>query len=388
MKKIDLPYIIKINPLIIVFGALFIILIPFLLWASLTQIEQISRAKGVVIATSKTQEIQSFNEGIIEEIFVKEGEKVTKNQIIAKLNKTQIQASFESTKLKVAALEATIARLKAEVFNTDINFTEDSLLYSEFINSQKELYKRRKDALNDEINAFENSLRLAKNELNLNRPLVKTGDIGALELIRLERQVADVQAQIINKKNKFFEEAQAELAKLEEELFSKKQELADKLVTLEKTDIISPMDAIVNNILTTTKGAKVKAGDIIMELVPMDKLVIEAKLSPSDISFVKLGQKASVKLDPYDFSIFGGFDGKVTHISSDTIVEKTSKGDEFFFKVLVSLEGNIILSKIGREVVITPGMTGEVDIVTAERTVLTYLTKPIIKTLNKSFTER
>ncbi len=311
MKKIDLPYIIKINPLIIVFGALFIILIPFLLWASLTQIEQISRAKGVVIATSKTQEIQSFNEGIIEEIFVKEGEKVTKNQIIAKLNKTQIQASFESTKLKVAALEATIARLKAEVFNTDINFTEDSLLYSEFINSQKELYKRRKDALNDEINAFENSLRLAKNELNLNRPLVKTGDIGALELIRLERQVADVQAQIINKKNKFFEEAQAELAKLEEELFSKKQELADKLVTLEKTDIISPMDAIVNNILTTTKGAKVKAGDIIMELVPMDKLVIEAKLSPSDISFVKLGQKASVKLDPYDFSIFGGFDGRL-----------------------------------------------------------------------------
>ena len=138
----------------------------------------------------------------------------------------------------------------------------------------------------------------------------------------------------------------------------------------------------------TTKGAKVKAGDVIMQLVPIDELVIEAKLSPAEISFVNVGQKASVKLDAYDFSIYGGFDGKVKHISSDTLVEKTNKGEEFFFRVLISLNGNEITSKVGKKVVVTPGMTGQIDIITGERTVLTYLAKPVIKTLNEAFTER
>ena len=386
--KVDLPYIIKINPLIVILGSLFVILIPFLTWASIAKLEQISRAKGIVIATAKKQEIQSANDGVIEEIFVVEGQSVKKHEVIAKLDQSQFQASYEAIKSKVAALESTIARLKAEVFKKEMRFTPLSIEYPDFMSSQQELFKRRQEALNDEIGVLQNSLDLARDELNLNIPLVKTGDIGTIELIRLKRQVADIEGQIVNRKNKYFQESQAELTKYEEELSSQKQELADKTVTLGRAEIVSPMDAIVNNILITTKGAKVRAGDVIMQLVPVDELVIEAKLSPSEISFVKVGQKASVKLDAYDFSIFGGFEGKVKHISSDTLVEKTNKGDEFFFRVLISIDGREMISKVGKKVIVTPGMTGQIDIITGERTVLTYLAKPVIKTLNEAFTER
>ena len=386
--KVDLPYIIKINPLIVILGSLFVILIPFLTWASIAKLEQISRAKGIVIATAKKQEIQSANDGVIEEIFVVEGQSVKKDEVIAKLDQSQFQASYESIKSKVAALESTISRLKAEVFKKEMRFTPLSIEYPDFMSSQQELFKRRQEALNDEIGVLQNSLDLARDELNLNIPLVKTGDIGTIELIKLKRQVADIEGQIVNRKNKYFQESQAELTKYEEELSSQKQELADKTVTLGRAEIVSPMDAIVNNILITTKGAKVRAGDVIMQLVPVDELVIEAKLSPSEISFVKVGQKASVKLDAYDFSIFGGFEGKVKHISSDTLVEKTNKGDEFFFRVLISIDGREMISKVGKKVIVTPGMTGQIDIITGERTVLTYLAKPVIKTLNEAFTER
>jgi multidrug efflux pump subunit AcrA (membrane-fusion protein) len=117
-------------------------------------------------------------------------------------------------------------------------------------------------------------------------------------------------------------------------------------------------------------------------------LVIEAKLKPSEISFVKVGQKALVKLDAYDFSIFGSFEGNVKHISSDTLLEKTAKGDEYFFRVLISLSGKEITSKVGKKVIVIPGMSGQIDIITGERTVLTYLAKPIIKTIDQAFTER
>ena len=386
--KVDLPYIIKLNPLVVIFGSLFVILIPFLTWASFAKLEQISRAKGIVIATAKTQEIQSANDGVIENIYVMEGQTVKKGELIAKLDESQFQAGFEAIKAKVAALEATISRLESEVFKKDLKFTALSLQYPEFVSSQRELFKRKQEALNDEIDVLENSLKLARDELNLNSPLVKTGDIGATELIKLKRQVADIEGQIVNKKNKYFQDSQTELTKFEQELSTQKQELNDKTVTLGRAEIVAPMDAIVNNIVITTKGAKVKAGDVIMQLVPIDELVVEAKLSPAEISFVNVGQKASVKLDAYDFSIFGGFEGKVKHISSDTLLEKTNKGEEHFFRVLISLNGNEITSKVGKKVIVTPGMTGQIDIITGERTVLTYLAKPVIKTLNEAFTER
>lgn len=386
--KVDLPYTIKLNPLAVILGSFFILLIPFLLWSYFAKLEQISRANGQVIAVSKKQAIQSANDGVVKDIYVKEGQLVKKGEVIARLELSEFKADVEAIKANIAATEAHISRLKAEVFKKDLVFTPLSLEYPEFVSSQKELFKRKQDALNDEIKVLQSALKLARDELNLNLPLVEKGDIGATELIRLKRQVAELEGEIINKRNKYLQESQSELTKYEQELSTLRQEFTDKSVTLERAEIYAPVDAIVNNILITTKGAKLRAGDILMELVPTDDLVIEAKLKPSEISFIKIGQKALVKLDAYDFSLYGSFDGEVKHISSDTILEKTAKGDEYFFRVLVSLNGKEVFSKAGKKVTILPGMGGQIDIITGERTVLSYLAKPIIKTLDESFTER
>ncbi len=387
--KEHLPYITKVNPLWIIFGSLFALIIPFLIWASWATLDQISHAPGQVIATAKTQEIQAATDGVVEKIFVKEGQHVKNGEKLVVLEKNKAQAAYDDSMAKVAALKATLARLQAEVYDKPLVFPEEAKKYPEFISNQTELFKRRQQALNDETSALKESLSLAQEELSNNLPLLESGDIGSSEIIRLKRQVSDLKGQISNKRNKYFQDSQAEMTKAEEELSTKEQELADRKVTLEWTEISSPMDAIVKNILITTKGARVRPGDIIMELVPFgDKLIIEAKLPTTDVSFVKKGQKVAVKLDAYDYSIYGIFDGTVDYISPDTLVEKTPQGDKYYFRVKIVLDETKLIAKNGKEIEVTPGMTTQVDIITGERTVWQYLTKPITKTLSEAFHER
>lgn len=387
--KGHLPYIIKVNPLWITFGSLFILIIPFLIWSSWATLDQISHASGQVIATAKTQEIQSSGDGVIEQMFVKEGQKVKQGERLVVLEKDKAQAGFDDSKSKVAALKAALVRLNAEVYGKALNFPPEVREYPEYVSNQTELFKRRQQALNDTTSSLTDSLRLVQQELSLNEPLLSTGDIAATEVIRLKKQVADLKGQISKERNKYFQDSQAEMTKIEEELASKSQELEDRKVTLEWTDISSPMDAIVKDILITTRGARVRAGDVIMALVPSgDQLVIEAKLPPSDMSFVRIGQKVAVKLDAYDYTIYGIFDGKVDYISPDALMEKTQQGEKQYFRVRIVLEKTVLIAKNGKKIEITPGMTTEVNIITGERTVWQYLTKPVTKTMNEAFGER
>ena len=378
-----------LNPLVIIFGTLFILIIPFFIWSKDATLEQISHASGSVIASAKTQSIQTAIDGVITEVLVHEGEEVKKEQELVLLNKQQNQAAFEVINGKVAALKAALTRLKSEVYAVALKFPEELKDYPEFVTTQTELYHRRKKALNDDVTALSESLSLTQSELNLNLPLLKTGDIGATEIIKLKKQIADLKGQIASKNNKYFQDAQVELTKIEEDLSTKLQELEDKKVTLEHSVIYAPMDAIVKNILITTKGAKVRPGDVILELVPSsDKLIIEAKFQPKDLSFIQIGQKAAVKLDAYDYSIYGIFHGVVKYISPDALVEKTQKGDELYFRVQIELDTKELNAKNGKKIEISPGMTANIDIITGERTVFDYLAKPIVKTLSESFKER
>ena len=378
-----------LNPLVIIFGTLFILLVPFLMWSKDAYLEQISHATGSVIASAKTQSIQTAIDGVITEVLVHEGEQVRKDQELVLLNKQQNQAAFEAINGKVAALKAALIRLKSEVYGVALKFPDELKDYSEFVSTQTELYHRRKKALNDDIFALNESLSLTQSELNLNLPLLKTGDIGATEIIKLKKQIADMKGQITNKQNRYFQEAQVELTKIEEDLSIKLQELEDKKVNLEHSVIYAPMDAIVKNIIITTKGAKVRPGDVILELVPSsDKLIVEAKFHPRDLSFIQIGQKAAVKLDAYDYSIYGIFHGIVKYISPDALIEKTQKGEEFYFRVQIELDTKELITKNGRKIEISPGMTANIDIVTGERTVFDYLAKPIVKTMSESFQER
>lgn len=373
----------------LIFGILFVLIIPFITWASYATIDQISHASGSVIASSKTQEIQSAIDGVISEVLVKEGQKIKKGDIIITLERSQNAAAFESANAKVASYKATIARLEAEVYSKPLIFSEMTQKYPEFVKTQKELFIKRQQALNDEINTLKEMLKLSQEELKLNLPLVENKDIGYSEIIKIKKQIAELNGQITNKKNKYFQDSQAELTKMNEELSTKEQELADKTVTLERSEINASMDAIVKNIVITTKGAKVRPGDVILELVPVDdRLIIEAKLSPSDISFIKVGQNAAVKLDAYDYSIYGIFSGKVAYISPDALKEKTTEGEKLYFRVQIELNQQQLMSKIGKQINLTPGMTAQIDIITGDRSVLTYLTKPITKTFSEAFHEK
>ncbi len=391
MSDTKLPYILKVNPLWIVFGALFVVIIPLLIWANFAEIDQRSSTRGIVIAADKTQKIQAPIDGVVDSIMVKEGVKVKKGDVLIVLEKEQNQASLDAAASKVASLKAKLRRLKTEirgeVLSYPLNFLPSN--YQEFIATQKNLFLLRKKALEDEVSSLVGALTLKEEELASNQKLVEAGDIGRNKILKIDREIVDLKGRILNIKNKFLQSAQEEMTKTEEDLSIRKEMLTEKKVTLNRSEIISHMDAIVKEIIITTKGAKVRPGDVILELVPLgQELIIEVKLKPTDISFVKTGQKALVKLDTYDFSIYGSFNGKVEYISPDTIIEKTSRGDDYFFKVLISLDQGDLFTKTGSVVNVTTGMGAQVDIITGKRTVLHYLTKPIIKVLDESFIER
>lgn len=391
MSDTRLPYVLRINPLIIIFGALFIVIIPLLIWANFAEIEQRSSTRGIVIAADKTQKIQAPIDGVVDNIAVKEGQKVEKGAILVVLEKEQNQASLDAAASTVASLKAKLKRLKAEVHGEELIYPVGLVdsNYQEFITTQQNLFLLRKKALEDEVSSLASALILKEEELVSNQKLVESGDIGRNKILKIDRDVVDLKGKILNIRNKFFQGAQEEMTKIEEELSIRKEMLTEKRVTLNRSEIISHMDAVVKEIIITTKGAKVRPGDVILELVPLgQERIIEVKLKPTDISYVKAGQKALVKLDTYDFSIYGSFDGKVEYISPDTIIEKTSRGDEYFFKVIITLDQGDLFTKKGTAIDVTTGMGAQVDIITGKRTVLHYLTKPIVRVLDESFTER
>jgi multidrug efflux pump subunit AcrA (membrane-fusion protein) len=391
MSDTRLPYILRVNPLVIIFSALFVVIIPLLIWANFAEIEQRSSTRGIVIAADKTQKIQAPIDGVVDSIMVKEGVKVKKGEVLIVLEKDQNQASLDAAASQVASLKAKLRRLKAETHSEDLNYPVGFLQndYQDFITTQQNLFLLRKKSLEDETSSLVSALMLKEEEFASNQSLVESGDIGRNKILKIDREIVDLKGKILNIKNKFFQAAQEEMTKTAEELSIRKEMLTEKKVTLNRSEIISHMDAIVKEIIITTKGAKVRPGDVILELVPLgQELIIEAKLKPTDISFIKKGQRASVKLDTYDFSIYGSFDGKVEYISPDTIIEKTSRGDEYFFKVLISLDHSDLFTKKGTAINVTTGMGAQVDIITGSRTVLHYLTKPVIKVLDESFTER
>lgn len=363
-------------------------IIILITWASFAKIDQVTRAKATVIASDRTQQIQASEGGILTEILVSEGDEVKKGQLLVVLEEERAKAAYDSSATKSAALQAQLARLNAEIFDRPLTFPDSVRQYPEYVENQTQLYNRRRQAINEEVLSLEQMLVLAKRELDMNEPLLEYGDVSQADVIKLRRQVAEIEAQINNKRNKYFEEAQAEMTKAQEELDSELEQLRDRTQVLEEKRLLSPQDGKVNSINVTTIGGVVKPGEVIMELLPTSSdLIVQAQVSPADIAYVKEGQAASVKLDAYDFSIFGAMNGTVVYISPDTLMEQTPKGEEPYYRVLIKI-GKAQFADRGEDIVIKPGMTASVDIKARERTVLSYLTKPITKTLSEGFGER
>jgi membrane fusion protein, adhesin transport system len=360
-----------------------------LLWSSVGKIDQVTRAQAQIIAAERTQLVQSSDGGVLTQLHVKEGDVVKAGQLLATLQKERAAAAVSDSSAKVAALNITLARLHAEVYGKPLVFDKELLAYSDYIRNQTDLYDKRQTAFNDDINALTNILSLGEDELSINRQLEKSGDVSRAEILRLQRSVADIKAQLASKRNKYFQDAQAEMTKAQEELSTQTEQLRDRSQVLEHTELVAPVDAVVNNIKVSTLGGVVRPGDTVMELLPTgDNLIAEAKIPPADIAFVAIGQDASVKLDAYDSSIFGALHGKVSYISPDVLTEETRQGPFIYYRVRIRITGFEFKGDKANEIHMRPGLTASVEIKAMERTVLSYLTKPISKTFSQSMGER
>ncbi|HEY9094940.1 MAG TPA: HlyD family efflux transporter periplasmic adaptor subunit [Hydrogenophaga sp.] len=359
------------------------------LWAALAKIDQVTRASAQFIAAERNQLVQSADAGVITEIHVREGDQVKKGQMLVTLEKARAEAAVDDTKSKVAALRATIVRQEAELFRRPLRFDAELQRYPEFITNQTQLFMRRQKAFQEEVGSLERILKIAEEELSINARLVPTGDVSKAEVLRLNKGVADIRAQISNRRNKYFQETQAEMTKAREELATYQEQLRDRSQLLEHTELVAPTDGVVNNIRATTLGAVLRQGDVVMEIFPTGgDLIAEAKISPVDIAFVQVGQESVVKVDAFDSTIFGSLRGRVSYISPDVLKEEAKEGTRSFYRVHVLIKSAEFQGKKAGEIQLRPGMTAQVNIKARERTVLSYLTKPIAKTLGESLGER
>lgn len=367
----------------------FFTLLIFVIWSHWANLDQITRAPGAVIASSKTQIIQSQEGGTIADLLVKEGDRVEADQVLLKFDRTRFETSFLEARAKAAGLAATVARLQAEVLGTDLKFPPELNQYPEFKTSQTMLFNKRQAAIREDIVALNELIDLVQKELAMTQPLLKTGDVSQTDILRLQRQVAELKSQVTNKRNKYFQDAQAELGKAQEDLAGVQQNLAQRKSQLQLTDLRAPVNGVVKNVRITTLGGVIRPGEEVMQIVPLeDDLVIQAKVSPSDIAFLKPGQDVRVKIDAYDYTVYGELSGKLTYISADTLSEDLRQGEQPYYRAQVRTTGRQFSGRPLETLEIQPGMTATIEVKTGQRTVFQYLTKPIIKTLSQSLGER
>lgn len=372
-----------------VLWAVFAALVSFFLWANFSEIDQITRAPGSIIPSSNIQLIQSKDGGVLEKLPISVGQIVEQGQIVAQFETTNAEADFQEAKAQVAALSAAMSRLTAELFGTSPEFSQAASEFPNFIASQKLLFERRQSAKKEEIANLDAILALVREEIEMNEPLLKKGDVSKTEILRLQREEAELVAQRGKVNNDYFQNAQAEFNDTEEELERVSQLLIQRKKQLDGTTLTAPVKGIVKSIRLTTVGGVIRPGEDVLEIVPLeDDLLIEAKVVPQDIGFLKVGLDASVKIEAYDYTIYGDLDGVLSYISADTLEENTQRGDVPFYRVHIRTQGRKFSGRPDADLQILPGMTATVEVKTGKNTVLSYLLKPIVKTLRESMGER
>jgi len=364
-------------------------IVVFFIWANIATLDEITRAPATVIASSRTQLIQSQDGGVLEQLLIKEGDRVEAGQVLALIDETRARAAFLEARSKVAALSAQQSRLIAELFDQQPQYEEILDDYPDFVQRQNSLLIVRREAHLDELSAIEEMKAIVQEQLAINRPLYRAGDVSQSDLLKLERQVADLAAKISKVSNDYLQDVEGQLTRVSEEVEASRQLLKQRKSLLDQTKLISSMDGIVKSVAITTVGGVVRPGEDVIQIVPTkDQLLFEAKVSPKDIAFIKEGMAAFVKVDAWDYTIFGDLHAEVTFVSADTVEREMEAGELPTYTVRLRAQGTRFDNQRSRSINIQPGMTATAEILTGERTVFQYLAKPIIKTLNEAFSER
>jgi adhesin transport system membrane fusion protein len=374
----------------------FLTLIVALSWAALFQLDEVTTGQGKVIPSSREQLIQSLDSGILEKMYVQEGQTVEKNQPLLRLDDSRSHPIYQEAREKWLALSAQAARLRAEANDRPIEFTKDVLQEPEIAAREQHTFEIRKRTLTDQIAAMKRSLATIDREMTLVSPLVKQKVVSEVDLLRLQRQKADLEGGIAERLNRYLSEAANELVRIESELAQSRENMRARADAFNRSTIVSPMRGIVKNILVNTIGGVIQAGQNIVEIVPLDEQpIVEAFVKPSEIAFLKPGQAATVKLSAYDYNKYGGLAGVLEHLSPNTMRDESKPRrpgappvdlDEAYYRILVRIT-DPDLSRKGMVMTLLPGMTAMVELRTGQKTVLDYLIGPI-KALSEALRER
>jgi adhesin transport system membrane fusion protein len=424
MTDDELP--LKTHMLLLVVFSFFVV---FVLWASFATLDETARGEGQIIPTSEIQVIQNLEGGIVDQFFVTEGSTVKKDQPIMRLRDVGANSEFGSNQARYLGLMAAIIRLQAEVEGkSTVEFTEEiqkgapksvveelaafranqDKIGNQVRVLQEQLSQRKQEVseLTTRLRDLESVIRLSREEKSMIEPLVARGSAPKIELVQLERgirekqtelngvreaipranaAIAEAQARITEMKTTRTAEAQAELAAKTAEMSAVKEMLGALEDRKDRTEIRSPVNGTIKDFKINTVGGVVKPGDPIVEIVPIDEqLLVEAKIRPSDIARLRPNMPAMVKITAYDFTIYGGLKGEVADISADTI--KNEKGESFYRVKVRTFESS--LKRKGEVLPIIPGMIATVDIQTGHKTVMEYLLKPFVKTMQNSMNEK
>ena len=400
----------------------------FFAWASWATLDEVTRGDGRVIPSSHVQVVQNLEGGIVSAILVREGDIVEQGQVLLRIDNVRAASDLRENRKRHLALLGALARLRAEVEDSELDFAPQVLAEAaDVARSERALFDARQQALASELAILQSqaaqreqelvelqrrlaqlkgSHELALAELKITEPLAARRIVPQVDLLRLKREVNDLEGElettrlgiervelasheadrrIEEKALSFRAEAQRELVVLQAEAAALEEKITADADRVERTDVRSPVRGTIKQLFINTVGGVIQPGEDLVEIVPLeDTLLVEAKVRPADIAFLRPGQAATVKVTAYDFSIYGGLEAVVEGISADTI---TDEEGERFYRIRVRTTGSM-LEKAGTPLPIIPGMTTEVDILTGQKTVLDYLLKPILRARHNALRER
>ena len=401
----------------------------FALWAGFAEIEQVTSGQGRVIPSSQIQVVQTLEGGIVQSISVAEGQFVEKDDVLMQIDDTGFSSRLGELKKQETALQAEKVRLEAEArFEENLTFSEALKTSGNLsVAAESEVFLSRRRQLEGELAVLESQIRQRQFELkeleaqerkleatlaplqkeaNLTDRMVRRGVVPEVELLRLQSRLAELAGELEivratqpkieahieetqslkrTTRNNYVLSARQRLAKLEAELAVVQETIRAASDRVFRAQLKAPVRGIVNKINVTTIGSVVQPGRDIMEIVPIDDgLMIETKVRPQDVAFIKPDEPASVKLTAYDYLIYGDLKGRVVRIGADTISD--SEGEEFY-QVIVKTDQNHI-GPADDPFPVIPGMVATVDIKTGTNTVLAYLMKPLLRAKVEAFRER
>ena len=407
----------------------FVVVVLFILWASLTQIDEITRGSGEVVPSGKNQMVQNLEGGIVKEIFVRIGDIVKKGDPLLKIDNRKSESQKSATRVQVLELQAKMMRLEAEFQGKKFNVNSSmEQMIPLLVNNERDLYESRQRQHMAGIKVLEDQKRqkseelteikqrilhlkesenLINQEVAMMKPMVAQGvkskiafmqlqreentitqelHSAQLSIPRIEASISEVENKIIEAQSDFRNKAKQELNEVTAEAMRAEESFDALDDQAERTLVQSPIRGVIQELFINTVGGVVKPGDDLVEIVPTDEdaLLIEVKINPSDIAFIYPGQEAIVKVSAYDFAIYGSLKGKVVHISADTIQDKK---ENTFYTIHIKTNKNY-LGTDKKPLKIIPGMTVNVDIMTGKKSVMDYILKPILKAKQYTFTER